>query len=449
MAPTADFIEWFTHAGGYISPSAELREETHGLGLFATKAIAPDARLISTPFKLAITPALASASIEAVTGVAGASLTWPEGSEHAGEKWNERMLAAAYIGLHWVYADKGGEAPAALAHYPYIRALPPAADLTTPLFFSAEERQLLAGTNLAGAVADREREWGTESAVLRAVLKEDGLTWERYLAVATYLSSRAFPSHLLTLPDGQAQAPSTDAESYPVLLPGLDLLNHTRGQPILWLSSRIAGPGPDGTPIEAISFVAPAAIETGAEIFNNYGAKSNEALLLGYGFVLDANPDDTVVLRLGTGALPPDAKARLDAKGLDAVERFAVGRDGELPKQLLEVVRAMLGEDEHEHDHSDDEDDEHACYEAEEKGLNLELDVLGMLGQMIEDKLAKLKAGGVPGADAKVRPEVARLVKVYRDGQEAILTAALDKLGERVDRIEGLIDESPGCGCGC
>lgn len=183
--------------------------------------------------------------------------------------------------------------------------------------------------------------------------------------------------------------------------------------------------------------------------------------MLGYGFVLDANPDDTVVLRLGTGALPSDAKARLDAKGLDAGERFAVGRDGELPKQLLEVVRAMLGEDEHDHDHSDDEDDEHACYEAEEKGLNLELDVLGMLGQMLEDKLAKIKAGGEPGTDAKVRPEVARLVKVYRDGewhwrgiadrpgQEAILTAALDKLGERVDRIEGLIDESPGCGCGC
>jgi hypothetical protein len=36
---------------------------------------------------------------------------------------------------------------------------------------------MLAGTNLAGAVADREREWGAEADVVRAVLKEDGLTW--------------------------------------------------------------------------------------------------------------------------------------------------------------------------------------------------------------------------------------------------------------------------------
>ncbi|KAL1410964.1 hypothetical protein Q8F55_001907 [Vanrija albida] len=448
QARTTAFIEWFTAAGGYVSPSASLRDEAHGLGLFAAAPIAADERLISTPFALAITPALATVAVERVTGVPASSLVFPDGAR-AGEKWNERMLAAAYIGLHWVHE---AEAPAALAHYPYVRALPPPAELTTPLYFSEDERALLAGTNLAGAVADREREWGEESAALRSVLKEDGLTWERYLAVATYLSSRAFPSHLLSLPDGQAQAPSTDAESYPVLIPGLDLLNHTRGQPILWLSSRITpaadAADADATPIEAISFVAPEAIDAGAEIFNNYGAKSNESLLLGYGFVIDGNPDDTVVLRLGTGALPADAKARLDAKGLDAGERFAVGRDGELPKQLLEVVRAMLGEDEHDHDH-DDEDDEHACYEAEEKGLNLELDVLGMLGQMLEDKLAKLKAGGVAPADAKVRAEVARLVKVYRDGQADILTAALDKLGERVDRIEGLVDESPGCGCGC
>lgn len=67
--------------------------------------------------------------------------------------------------------------PDALAHGPYIAALPATSELTTPLYFSADERRLLAATNLAGAVADREAEWTAESEAVRAVLKEDGLTW--------------------------------------------------------------------------------------------------------------------------------------------------------------------------------------------------------------------------------------------------------------------------------
>lgn len=58
---------------------------------------------------------------------------------------------------------------------------------------------------------------------MRSVLKEDGLTWDRYLAVATYLSSRAFPSRLLRLPD--EAAPEGDDGSLRVLLPGVDMLN--------------------------------------------------------------------------------------------------------------------------------------------------------------------------------------------------------------------------------
>lgn len=44
---------------------------------------------------------------------------------------------------------------------------------------------------------------------------------ERYLAVATYLSSRAFPSRLLRLPDEKEE----DDGTLRVLLPGVDMLN--------------------------------------------------------------------------------------------------------------------------------------------------------------------------------------------------------------------------------
>jgi hypothetical protein len=80
------------------------------------------------------------------------------------------------------------------------------------------------------------------------------ITRERYLAAATYLSSRAFPSRLLRLPDeGQgrvdAQAQDvkeirgvktiTEEDSYPVLLPALDLFNRMS-------TSSSIGSSPDG-----------------------------------------------------------------------------------------------------------------------------------------------------------------------------------------------------------
>jgi hypothetical protein len=38
------------------------------------------------------------------------------------------------------------------------------------------------------------------------------------------------------------------------------------------------------------------------EVFNNYGPKPNSELLLGYGFIIPSNPEDTIVLKLGGSA---------------------------------------------------------------------------------------------------------------------------------------------------
>lgn len=191
----------------------------------------------------------------------------------------------------------------------------------------------------------------------------------------------------------------------------------------------------------AISFVAPEPIQGQAQVFNNYGAKSNESLLLGYGFVIPSNPDDTVVLQLG--GVPSHIAKRVAAKGLEAGKRFTVGRDGELPRELVEVVRIMMADDGedaedcgcgHEHDHGhghgheaghghvkgDDEDDEeeedeHAAHEKEVAEFEHELDVLGMLGGMLEDKLERLEARPEPAED--VRQEIVDMADTYRVGE--------------------------------
>lgn len=170
---------------------------------------------------------------------------------------------------------------------------------------------------------------------------------------------------------------------------------------------------PQGVP--SVSLVSSSICEAGSQLFNNYGAKPNEELLLGYGFVLNPNPDDIVNLRLGTASLPEPINEKLQSKGLDARERFELRRNGEVDKRLLEIMRVLLGGGSEE-DEVDDDDDEHVLHEKEEREMQLELDVLGMLGGMLEDKLEKLRTGSkIEVADA--RAEVRRMCAVYLQGK--------------------------------
>lgn len=186
-------------------------------------------------------------------------------------------------------------------------------------------------------------------------------------------------------------------------------ISDSRGQPITWLTS---------SDPRSISLVAPAPIESGVQVYNNYGPKPNEELLLGYGFVLSPNPDDVLPLRLGGigSNVSANKKARLTSKGLDAGKRWIIKRDGEIPRDLMEVLRIVMGDDHH-HDHGNDDDDddeeeeEHGHWEQE---IELEQDVLGALGQMLDDKLAKLES---VTSEVEAREDVRSMCEVYRQGE--------------------------------
>jgi hypothetical protein len=182
----------------------------------------------------------------------------------------------------------------------------------------------------------------------------------------------------------------------------------------------------------------------GSQLYNNYGPKSNEELLLGYGFAIEDNPDDVVALKLGTANLTPEILKVLAAKDLLADKRFLLKRDGKLDPDLLAVLRVLITKGE-EDDEEPDSEDEHALHEQEEKGMQLELDVLGTLGQMLDDKLAKLEE---PVAEDGARKEIAHICRVYRQGQIDVLNITLDALSARIDRIEGMLDQGMG-GCAC
>lgn len=124
-------------------------------------------------------------------------------------------------------------------------------------------------------------------------------TRERFRWAATIFGSRSFTSQVLdaTLPADLAALghPQTNEEPYDlvelfstrfgVLLPLMDLCNHKPGAKVEWQAR--------------YNFVGLQILETyesGQEICNNYGPRDNEGLLLAYGFTIQNNPFDHLVI---------------------------------------------------------------------------------------------------------------------------------------------------------
>jgi hypothetical protein len=201
---------------------------------------------------------------------------------------------------------------------------------------------------------------------------------ESYLTAATYLSSRAFPSTVLSRTPSLQSSPSTK----PILLPGVDSLNHGRGQPVSWVVSYA---DTNETALN-ISLVLHTSTGRGQELLNNYGPKPNSELILGYGFSLPQNPDDTIVLKI----------SGIDGKKWE-VGRFAKGVEG----IWNEIVRSIREQ----HDSSQNYEDH--------------LNAASALMEMVEALLHRLPSGTNEPQSVNIRPEVSLMLCHYVEGELA------------------------------
>lgn len=86
---------------------------------------------------------------------------------------------------------------------------------------------------------------------------------------------------------------------------------------------------------------------TGAEVFNNYGAKPNDELLLGYGFVLEDNPEDFVSLKMGTSGEDTRPADILLAVGIPLTKpHYVKKRVTELPAVIQAQLRVLVANEE-------------------------------------------------------------------------------------------------------
>ncbi len=265
--------------------------------------------------------------------------------------------------------------------------LPSREKLRTGLHFTPLELEMFRGTNMHGAIIDRETEWRREWEACRAVVSNVNTRWgvlftwsvvysafnsivqvstqrELFLESATHVSSRAFPSSLLSRNPTLHSSPSTE----PVLLPGVDSLNHARAHPVSWVV----------TDAENISLVIHTSASAGEELFNNYGAKPNSEFILGYGFSLPNNPDDTIVLKIGD-------------------KKWEVGREAKGADQVWDAFLSFV---------SQNPEPDYEDY----------LEAAAALDDAVQQLIERLPADKGPSARLEMRPEVMAMLHDYVEG---------------------------------
>ncbi|KAI0370920.1 SET domain-containing protein [Pilatotrama ljubarskyi] len=402
----AAFKSWLVKNGATIHPDVHFEPVASGFNAIARNDVPADTAVVSIPYSLSVTPEVAKTALQQISSASGnAGAAQLDGLI-------ERQLVCTYVCMHWIVepsSPKGSE----LGHGPYIDSLPSPEKLRTPLHFSPVELEAFRGSNLYGATLDRRREWEAEWEQCRAAVSSlnsawgEQFTWDRYLTASTYLSSRAFPSTVLSDSPSLVTTPS----SYPVLLPGIDALNHARAHPVSWVVSSGKSASTTSSPSEpSISLVIHAATPRGGELFNNYGPKPNSELILGYGFSLPNNPDDTIVLKIGgPSAAPSGSQSSSDTS---SAGRWEVGRNARGADPVWDAVLFAIGEQS-----GDDEEDGDGVGRPSIEDQLCAADMLAEMAQNLYDRLPPFP----PANAAEMRPEVVEMLDHYLEGQRAIL----------------------------
>ncbi|ETI27838.1 hypothetical protein G647_00287 [Cladophialophora carrionii CBS 160.54] len=204
---------------------------------------------------------------------------------------------------------------------PYIATLPTVDDVTAMQFEEEADLTWLNGTNLRAGLSTQTAKWKEMylqgSSELRQLGWANALngsyTWPRFRWAASIFGSRSFTSQVLdaTLPADLARLKRTPQkyESYDlvklfsdrfgVLLPLLDLLNHKPGAQVEWQAR-----------YNFVGLQILESYESGQELCNNYGPRDNEGLLLAYGFTIENNPFDHLVISIKAPPASPLDVAR-------------------------------------------------------------------------------------------------------------------------------------------
>lgn len=221
---------------------------------------------------------------------------------------------------------------------PYLDLLPTSTQINSPYVWKPADLESLQGTNLGSSLRENVREIVEEWWLIVSVLPEsmakpeshfvnmkfyyefnyydlknlheyvsdvDHDNWTSfpaYLWASVIFKSRSFPSYLLKECAIEISELDLLQEDVAMLIPMVDLLNHSPKAQVTWGGSN-----------GLFSLESMDTYLSGEQIYNNYGQKGNEELLLAYGFCLEGNPADTVALKI---KIPPELLPELEKNGI-------------------------------------------------------------------------------------------------------------------------------------
>eukprot|EP00769_Ergobibamus_cyprinoides_P004368 gnl/Ergobibamus_cyprinoides/604.p1 GENE.gnl/Ergobibamus_cyprinoides/604~~gnl/Ergobibamus_cyprinoides/604.p1 ORF type:complete len:358 (+),score=143.38 gnl/Ergobibamus_cyprinoides/604:190-1263(+) len=218
---------------------------------------------------------------------------------------------------------------------PYVASLPERAD--SVLFWSDKDLAHLKGTSLvSNASQTRQLLQDDFDAILDALSEDEELT-EMYSGFFSNLSLASF-FDAVSIVTSRSFIGKVDDREVPFLVPVADLLNHA-ADPVLTLRFAEAGADVEEPMLE---FVATRDIRRGSTLTVSYGPFANTALLLRYGFAVEANPHDGYVMQLVLGEDDPlrsVKSALLEAHGLPGDDTTFVLRRDTLPLDMLRALR--------------------------------------------------------------------------------------------------------------
>ena len=285
--------------------------------------------------------------------------------------------------------------------------------------------------------------------VLIIPLSRDLFRW-----AITMFTSRSFSSRSITPqdskywttyktgPDGRRQTvlmdmshvPSADLD-FSVLFPAMDAANHHHTSKVDWTFD----PG-------RFSLACTQSIEAGQEVNNNYGPKANDELLIGYGFCMADNPNDTVLLTLKpppeelqvslrksyAGFFTPEGQWNSDKatfklrRNTNTTSQSATSAFDDLPEPLLELLTQIIRFDRG-LPFEPLPSISHYLKDPASHGRRYLPFVARMIVTSLAPKYQKLQTGS---ANLPEEPQNAKQAqaKIYRDGQSEILLATINGL---------------------
>lgn len=335
---------------------------------------------------------------------------------------------------------------------PYLVALPTLGQINSPYTWLEQDKALLKGSNLGSSLGDNlaliiEEWWQVINLLPETVPKpanhfvnmkfyyefkfykdddfhnyfindydQDNWTgFANYLWASLILKSRSFPAYLLQATVKDATFKQDEA----MLLPVIDLLNHDPRAKVNWAVSE------DGF----FNFKSDSVVPN-QQLFNNYGMKGNEELLLAYGFCLEDNAADSAALKI---KIPQELVKKIEQFGIkiptidDYTTSVVRGAGGEkptyddgllffvtetnLPENLVQVFEYLVKN------------------EWETKiTLRMKLHGLNQFRGAIESKLLLLNVPSGTSNNAKN-------VKIYIESQQRIFRATI----KTIKRMEKLL----------